>query len=620
MHSDAIVNAGTSIRYYCDKGAATAYQHAISCLNRVGLKKRAGRSENHMVKIWKVYGSDGPMGRREAADIDAYLDPFVNAVKTWDSVEELAASRHVHAVIEIAGHNEQCTTLQPGNTAFSSSRMYPAEVMLFKLLVHDKADATAVSSIQNLKMQLRSIGVPEDNLTETKMKLCMRDLKKHLETDGDVPLGRQASSVLKHMGSEYVEDWATKMANTGDSKLNLDISDGFVHCIFIPSHAYQLMENVLKSTAFAPEISFDYRRQLKGDFIGCYTASVTLPGNSEHCFAVMAVDRNECEEDTREFFEFLKSTFPGLDDESCTMYFDNNFASLAIEVFPQATKIPDWMHLMKNMKGRHPKQDLELLRVAMWTCDDNHHLSTANKISATTLQYLENRAINPLNAARVNRTYPTMYGRMCTHAEALNSQHEGKLRKLPLVSFLDQFNLDSHAYLCKHYEEALKAPTPESPIGMFYSKLTSSVATQSRLRTPRSLSRIGAVETFSVDFPPAEGPEANGKHEVMVRWTHDNPEWNSAEYGTTVSFGNIRCILFSATVIRVILALCAFAGTFRGGTSATAVWDASMDCGTQVYPVPMYSKLPHTLEPLFPCLLGGRNKQWSLYSMSRDHN
>eukprot|EP00041_Stephanoeca_diplocostata_P006617 m.90126 g.90126 ORF g.90126 m.90126 type:complete len:312 (-) comp16452_c0_seq13:1147-2082(-) len=311
----------------------------------------------------------------------------------------------------------------------------------------------------------------------------------------------------------------------------------------------------------------------------------------------MAVDRNECEEDTREFFEFLKSTFPGLDDESCTMYFDNNFASLAIEVFPQATKIPDWMHLMKNMKGRHPKQDLELLRVAMWTCDDNHHLSTANKISATTLQYLENRAINPLNAARVNRTYPTMYGRMCTHAEALNSQHEGKLRKLPLVSFLDQFNLDSHAYLCKHYEEALKAPTPESPIGMFYSKLTSSVATQSRLRTPRSLSRIGAVETFSVDFPPAEGPEANGKHEVMVRWTHDNPEWNSAEYGTTVSFG-----------------------TFRGGTSATAVWDASMDCGTQVYPVPMYSKLPHTLEPLFPCLLGGRNKQWSLYSMSRDHN
>lgn len=80
----------------------------------------------------------------------------------------------------------------------------------------------------------------------------------------------------------------------------------------------RVIQKALSSEQFFPEISIDFRHHnsSRAGFAGCIIATLTLPDNTEHTFAVMAQARNENREDTSTFINFLKENIEGLNSQT----------------------------------------------------------------------------------------------------------------------------------------------------------------------------------------------------------------------------------------------------------------------------------------------------------------
>ena len=80
----------------------------------------------------------------------------------------------------------------------------------------------------------------------------------------------------------------------------------------------RVIQAALSSQLFFPEISIDFRHHnaSRAGFAGCIIATLTLPDNSEHIFAVMVQARNENADDTSTFIEFLKDQIAGMNADT----------------------------------------------------------------------------------------------------------------------------------------------------------------------------------------------------------------------------------------------------------------------------------------------------------------
>eukprot|EP00041_Stephanoeca_diplocostata_P014192 m.255494 g.255494 ORF g.255494 m.255494 type:complete len:941 (-) comp19617_c0_seq1:694-3516(-) len=529
--------------YFCDQHQATAQQVALANFNRVGYVRQTGQRKNaeklfcaHASKvmcsaqaqIWEVFSSKSKMGRATAEVEHRRLLEETGVTLKWGSIEQLAETKSVFATRYFDQHSDQCQQYQTEHP-FDVTKAHNCKSLFAVLLANNAAGPIAESGLNTLRRTLEHHGVDTKNVSEGKLKRCMQMLRDYMSTDsmaaapGNLPetpnrrRGRKCS--LNKLGASYLPSFVREMQQFPDVSIDVTMATDtdFKSCAYIPGHMRRLVTSLIQSESLIPEISFAYGRhyEISPKFQGCYIASVTIPGNSEHCFAVMPVTENENTAGIDRFVDFIAREIPGLDVAAVTMYFNDNYTESLQRAFPNAQLVNDWHQLKKNLTAaRFPQGVIKKVYAMLRLSTQDEFAAARRNLPPEVEAFLQRMQEHPGDGALANRMYPTMYGRMCSHAESINEQHK-VLRRLPLVAFLNAYTSTSFEYLRQQWQEASSAVNDWDPIGVYADKVSQATDAVKHLREPMEVRKEGTKTFFSVDV---RAGSTGTTAEVFVEW------------------------------------------------------------------------------------------------------